>query len=171
MRTRHSGLVGVVWRMEARARSVLRRLESRDVVPLRPLFRLARQREFWRFVRFVLTGGVNFAFSYTVFLLAHLLGATPTLAVVIQWVLGVLFNFVTTSRIVFGTGDLRLLTRFVAVYVVQLGLNIVGLRALLALGLSAPVGQALIITLLAVVTFFALRRFVFATHLSEAAAD
>ena len=171
MKSRQSGLLSGVWRTEARARTLLRQLESRNVAPLRPLFRVARQREFWRFVRFVLTGGVNFAFSYTVFLVAHLLGATPTLAVVIQWVLGVLFNFVTTSRIVFGTGDLRLLARFVGVYVVQLGLNIVGLRALLAAGLSAPIGQALIITALAVVTFFALRRFVFAAHLGRPAED
>ncbi len=158
-------LFRIVRRAERIFARVLAALEHKNVPALRPWLRLARSREFWRFVRFIATGGVNFAFSYSVFLIVHFLGETPTTAVVISWLLGVLFNFFSTGRIVFGTGRLRLLPRFVGVYLVQLAANIVLLRALLLAGLSPPVAQALVITALAVVTFLALRRFVFAPHL------
>jgi len=158
-------LFRIVRRAERLFGAVLAALEHRDIAVLRPWLRLARSREFWRFVRFLATGGVNFAFSYTVFLLVHFLGGKPDAAVTVSWMLGVLFNFATTGRIVFGTGRVRLLPRFVGVYVVQLGANIVLLRVLLGAGLSAPVAQAVVVTGLAVATFFALRRFVFAPHL------
>ena len=158
-------LVPFVQRAEQAARAVLAALERRDVAALRPWLRLARSREFWRFVRFLITGGINFAFSYSVFLAAHFLGATPTAAVIVSWVLGVLFNFATTGRVVFGTGRLHLLPRFIGVYLVQLAANVALLRALLTTGLSAPVAQAIVVVGLAVLTFLALRRFVFAPHL------
>lgn len=163
---RRAGLLfGIVRRVEVIARAVLAALERLDWAILRPWLRLARNREFWRFVRFLAVGGVNFAFSYSVFLTVFFLGGGPIGAVVISWVLGVLFNFATTGRVVFGSGKLHLLPRFIGVYVVQLGVNIALLNALLSIGLSAPVAQALAIIVLAVVTFLALRRFVFAPHL------
>jgi len=158
-------LFRVVRRTERIFGAVLAWLEHKDVAALRPWVKLARSREFWRFVRFIATGGVNFAFSYSVFLTIHFLGGSPDLAVVGSWLLGVLFNFATTGRIVFGTGRVRLLPRFVAVYVVQLLANIALLRVLLGAGLSPPVAQALVVTALAVLTFLALRRFVFSPAL------
>lgn len=154
-------VVRLVRSAEALARILLGALDRRDLPALRPVLRLARNREFWRFVRFLATGGVNFAFSYTVFLIAHLLGASPTASVIVSWLLGVLFNFATTGRVVFGSGRIALLPRFIAVYVVQLGANIALLRALLTLDVPVPVAQALVVVGLAVATFFALRRFVF----------
>ena len=158
---RRKPLFRVVRQAEHLARRVLVALERRDVAMLRPWLKLARSREFWRFVRFLATGGVNFAFSYSVFIAVLLLGGAPTSAVVVSWVLGVLFNFATTGRVVFGTGRVQLLPRFIGVYLVQLAANIVLLRALIGLGVAAAVAQALVIGALAIATFFALRRFVF----------
>lgn len=158
-------LFQVVRRAERLFGSVLAWLEHRDLPALRPWLRLARSREFWRLVRFLATGGINFAFSYSVFLVIHFVGGSPDIAVVGSWVLGVLFNFLSTGRLVFGTGKLHLLPRFVAVYLVQLAANIMALRMLVGAGLSPPAAQVLVVVVLAVATFFALRRFVFAPHL------
>lgn len=160
-RGRRASVLPLVRRVERVARRVHHALERRNWRWLSPWLQVARNREFWRFVRFLATGGVNFAFSYSVFLLTHLLGATPTGSVVASWVLGVLFNFATTGRVVFGTGKLTLLPRFIAVYVVQLAANIVMIRTLIVAGLSVPLAQAIVVALLAVATFFALRRLVF----------
>jgi putative flippase GtrA len=74
-----------------------------------------------------------------------------------------MFNFVTTGRIVFNSGQVRLLPRFIGVYVIQLAANILLLRTLIDLGVSVLLAEALVIGVLAVLTFFALQRFVFAS--------
>lgn len=145
--------------------SALSALERLDVAWLRPWLRLARNREFWRFVRFLATGSLNFAFYYTLFTSLHLVGVEPIPAVISATVVAVLFNFCTTGRLVFGSGRLHLLPRFIGVYVVQCAANIGMLRVLMTAGLPVLVAEAMVIGLLAIATFFALRRFVFAPAL------
>jgi putative flippase GtrA len=158
-------LFRVVRRVERLFGAVLAGLERRDIAALRPWLRLARSREFWRFVRFLATGGLNFAFYYTLFTALHLFGVRPIPAVIGATVVAVLFNFVTTGRLVFGSGRLHLLPRFIGVYVVQLAANIVLLRLLMRLGVPVLAAEALVIFALALATFFALRRFVFSPDL------
>jgi putative flippase GtrA len=81
--------------------------------------------------------------------------------VLIATVVAVLFNFCTTGQIVFRNRRAWLLPRFIAVYVVQTILNIGSLRALIAIGVPVLIAEAVVIGVLAVLTFFALKRFVF----------
>jgi putative flippase GtrA len=150
---------------EKQVRRLLDALDRLDYAWLRPWLRLARNREFWRFVRFLAIGSVNFLFYYTIFTILHLLHVEPVTAVICATVVGVLFNFCTTGRFVFGSGRLYLLPRFIAVYVVQCIANIAMLRMLISLDVPVLAAEALVIGLLAVVTYFALRRFVFSPAL------
>ena len=60
---------------------------------------------FWkvRFFRFLLIGAVNTIFGYGVYALLIFLRCDYKIAALAGTVLGVLFNFLTTGRIVFGT--------------------------------------------------------------------
>ncbi|HET9651933.1 MAG TPA: GtrA family protein, partial [Usitatibacter sp.] len=55
----------------------------------------------WQFVRFLIVGGVNTLFGYAVFAGLVLAGMPPMPALVLTYVVGVLFNFFTTRRFVF----------------------------------------------------------------------
>ena len=154
-------IVRLVRTFERAAFTLLRSLERLDHAWLNPLLRLVRNHGFWQFVRFLAVGSLNFAFYYTLFASLHLLGVRPTQAVVIATVIAVLFNFGTTGRIVFGNRRARLLPRFVSVYVIQTLLNITSLQLLISAGVPVLIAEALVIGVLAVLTFFALKRFVF----------
>ncbi|HEX8534124.1 MAG TPA: GtrA family protein [Allosphingosinicella sp.] len=117
--------------------------------------------ELRRFVRFLFVGGLNTLVGYAIFAALILIGLSVTAAVIVGTVLGVLFNFVSTGRIVFGSKAGRLLPRFIAVYVVQMGLSIAALHALERAGIEPLIAGALVLPLLAVFTYFAMRRFVF----------
>ena len=122
---------------------------------------VVRHRELQRFALFLGVGSVNFGFYYSVFAGLHILGVSPSAAVVIATIIGVLFNFCTTGRVVFRSGDVRVLPRFIGVYVVQCCLNIAFLRLLIMIGIPVLVAEAIVVGGLAVFTFLALRRWVF----------
>jgi putative flippase GtrA len=136
-------------------------LERLDHPWLSPVLRFARRHGLWQFVRFLTVGGLNFLFYYTLFTAFHLLSVPPTQAVIIATIIAVMFNFCTTGQLVFGNRRAQLLPRFVGVYVVQAILNIQLLRMLMAAGVPVLIAEALVIGVLAVLTFVALRRFVF----------
>lgn len=69
-----------------------------------------------RFIRFLLVGGLNTAFGYTVFAICILIGIPYPLAALVSTVLGVLFNFKSYGTLIFASHDNRLIFRFIAVY-------------------------------------------------------
>jgi putative flippase GtrA len=157
----------LIWTLERAAATILQTLERLDSPWLNPLLRLIRKHGFWQFVRFLAVGSLNFVFYYTIFATLHFLGMTPTQSVVIATVIAVLFNFLTTGRMVFGNRRARLLPRFISVYVVQTLLNIGSLRLLVAAGVPVLIAEALVIGVLAILTFFALKHLVF-SHVPHA---
>ena len=114
-----------------------------------------------RLVRFLFVGGLNALFGYSMFALGLLIGLSPELALLAATVLGILFNFVTTGRLVFGTANRQLLPRFVLVYGLVYGLNAAVLRVLILTGLSPFLAQAVLVPASAVVTFLLMKTFVF----------
>ena len=69
-----------------------------------------------RFVRFLVVGGINTVFGYSVFAVLILLKVAYPIAAFLSTVLGVLFNFKSYGRLVFGSHDNRLIFRFFGVY-------------------------------------------------------
>lgn len=75
-------------------------------------------------IKFILVGILNTAFGYSLFALFIYLGLYYPLAVLFSTILGVLFNFKTIGKLVFGSSDNGLIFRFALVYVITYLLNI-----------------------------------------------
>lgn len=110
------------------------------------------------FVKFLLVGGLNTLFGYLVFSLGILLGAGSALALALTFVLGVVFNFHSTGRLVFRSRDPRKFVVFAAVYTGLYLVNLVSLRALRTAGLAPLASQAILVLPMALLSFFSLAR-------------
>ncbi len=125
---------------------------------LAPLTAAAERR---RFVVYLAVGGLNTAVGYGIFAAFILLGAGLTIAAIGTTVLGIAFNFGSIGRIVFGSGKMRALPRFLGVYALQCAGNIALLRLGAAAGVPLLIAELFIIPVLAVAAFLLMRRFVF----------
>ncbi|MDE2596948.1 MAG: GtrA family protein [Sphingomonadales bacterium] len=119
------------------------------------------RRELLRFGLFLAAGAVNTLFGFAVFAALIALGTGNDLAVVLSTVAGVLFNFQTYGKVFSAQGFSRL-PHFVGTYAAILAANILTLRALTAAGCNAYLGQALVVTVIAPLSFLVMRRWVFA---------
>jgi len=119
-----------------------------------------------RFLRFLVIGGVNAAFGFGVYALMLALGLHFTAAAAVSTVLGILFNFVTTGRLVFGSSSARALPRFVGVYAVLYLLNVAGIALLTLIGTSDLMAGFLMLPVAAIVGYLLNARFVFGSSQS-----
>lgn len=122
-----------------------------------------------RFVRFLLVGAMNTLFGYAVFCAALAVTGRSVLSLAVSWIIGAMFNFRTTGRLVFGSTDLRLVTRFVSVYVAVFSINAASLRALESTGLASALAAAILTPFMAVLSYLAMRDFVFSDQKDRAA--
>ena len=113
------------------------------------------------FIRFLMVGIVNTLFGYSLFVVLIYVGLHYTIAVFLGTVLGVLFNFKTTGKLVFKSQDNRLLWKFFGVYTVVYVLNILGLYCLDKISIDAYRAGAILILPMALVSFWLNKRFVF----------
>ena len=81
-----------------------------------------------RFIRFLLVAALNTVFGYSLFAGLILLGVHYSLAAAIGTVIGILFNFQTTGRLVFGRRDFSLILKFFAVYGISYAVGVSLLR-------------------------------------------
>jgi putative flippase GtrA len=116
---------------------------------------------------FVLVGVLNTAFGYATFAVLLLAGLHYALAAALATILGILFNFQTTGRLVFGSSDPSLIFRFVAVYGVVYVLNVGALRLLQDTPVPVLAAQALLLPLMAGISFFLNQRFVFVREVAR----
>jgi len=119
------------------------------------------------FIRFLLVGVLNTAFSYLLYASLILIGLKYLLAFSISYVAGVLFNFQTIGKLVFKNKNNKLLFRFVGVYVVIYLLNAEGLRIADALNINIEyktkmlIASAILVVPMAMVSFVLNKLFVF----------
>jgi putative flippase GtrA len=114
-----------------------------------------------RFIRFLLVGGLNTAFGYGVFALLYLVGLHYAVAGFFSTVLGVLFNFFSTGRLVFGNREVALLPRYVLVYATTYVLGTLLLRVAELLKIPILAASAVLLLPMSVVAFLLQRRLVF----------
>lgn len=108
----------------------------------------------WRFVKFLFVGVLNTAFGFAAYaVLLRLFGLPWQWALALSYVLGVLWNFGTHGRIVFGTRGFGRLPVYILAYVAIFLLNKWLLRMLIASGLSDLWAQALLVLPMATVAF------------------
>lgn len=121
----------------------------------------ARIRPNSRFLKFLLVGGVNTAFGYSVFVFSLWLGMHYAVAAAVATVLGVLFNFKSTGRLVFQNKGNHLLPKFISVYVVVYVVNVLGLAVLLRFGITEWLGGLILILPSAMLSYVLNSRYVF----------
>jgi putative flippase GtrA len=114
-----------------------------------------------RFGRFLVVGAVNSAVGYGLFACFILLGLVPEAALLLATIFGVIFNFLTTGHFVFADRDRSRLLRFIAVYAAVYLFNALALRGLTLLAVPPLLAQLVLLPTAAVMTFVALRSFVF----------
>ena len=114
-----------------------------------------------RFGRFLVVGALNSVVGYGLFAGFLFVGFAPEVALLLSTILGVIFNFVTTGHFVFGNRARSRILRFIAVYGMVYLLNALSLRGLTSLAVPPLLAQLFLLPIAAVVTFVALRSFVF----------
>jgi len=112
-------------------------------------------------LRFAAVGVLNTAFGYGVYALMLSIGLSYAAASAVGTVVGVLFNFKTTGALVFGSRDNGLIFRFVAVYVVVYGVNLLGLWLLDQGGVDAYTAGLLTLLPAAILAYVLNKVFVF----------
>lgn len=124
---------------------------------------------FWRlrFARFLVVGLANTLFGYSVFYLLLRPGLAPTVALALATIVGALFNFLTTGRVVFENSDASRLWRFVGVYGVVYVFNATLLEGFIRLGLGAALAQALLLAPCVALSYLLNRAFVFSASPRE----
>ena len=112
-------------------------------------------------VKFLLVGGLNTLFGYAVFAVLISTGLHYTIAVFIGTIIGVLFNFKTTGKLVFDSHDNTLIWKFFAVYGIIYLLNIIGLYFFKKISVDLYLAGAILILPMALVSYGLNKRFVF----------
>ena len=116
-----------------------------------------------KFARFMVVGLLNTAFSYFLFAILIKFEVAYPLAIGVATIMGIIFNFQTTGRIVFGNAESSKMRRFTLVYAGIYCLNILGVALLLLLEFNIYLANAVIIVPLALLTYSLQQKFVFQT--------
>ncbi|MBQ4647387.1 MAG: GtrA family protein [Candidatus Gastranaerophilales bacterium] len=113
-----------------------------------------------KFLKFLFVGFLNTAFSYFIYALFITFGFVANLALFLQYLIGVLWNFKTTGTIVFQNKNNKLIFKFVASYIVTFLINSVLLKMLIKY-VNEYLAQALLILPVAMLSFLILKYWVF----------
>jgi putative flippase GtrA len=114
-----------------------------------------------RIVRFLVVGGINTLFGYLVFSFFIILRIHYSIASLFATILGVLFNFFTTGRIVFNNKDSKLLIKFFGVYGFTYLINLLFLKIFDTYQVNMLIAGAILVLPIAVLSFFLNKSFVF----------
>ena len=112
-------------------------------------------------LRFLFTGVINTFFGYAVYLIGLLFDLLPEVALAIATVVGAVFNYFTTSRLVFKHSKADRFPRFLLGYVVIYLVNAAFLRTLIYSGVDPSWAQLIALPLIAAFSFVIFRLFVF----------
>lgn len=120
-----------------------------------------------RFIRFILVGCLNTAFGVGVYCLCIFVGFPYFIATLVSNVLGVLWNFKTTGKLVFENGDNKLIFRFIACYLLVYLINTGVVKLLLIAGLNSYWAGILATPIVALCSYSLLKNFVFNENKNE----
>jgi len=114
-----------------------------------------------RFFRFLFVGGINTLFGYFVFSVLILLQVHYSIASLLATILGVLFNYFTTGRIVFNNSDSKLLFKFFGVYGITYLINLLFLKIFDSCHVNMLIAGAILVFPSAILSYFLNKTFVF----------
>jgi len=118
---------------------------------------------FWQneVIRFLFIGGLNTLFGYSAYFLLIYLGIDYKWSILLATILGALFNFFTTGRMVFKSFDNRLIYRFLILYGLIYCINVFIVRELRQHEINDYLAQAIALPLLVVVSYLLNKKLVF----------
>lgn len=114
---------------------------------------LTRPTTLARFIRFLAVGVVNTGFGYAVYAALIFLGLAPQPALALAFAIGILWNYMTHARLVFGTAGLRKILPYAGAYAAIYAINAVALGRALRAGLSPLLAQGLLVLPMACLSF------------------
>jgi putative flippase GtrA len=114
-----------------------------------------------RFIKFLFVGFINTVFGYGVFALLLFLGLHYALASLFGTILGVIFNFFTTGRLVFQNTDNLLIFKFIGVYAIVYLINLLLLAIIDYFNYNLYIGGFIILLPVAFLAFQLNQTFVF----------
>ncbi len=114
-----------------------------------------------QFLRFLIVGGINTLFGYSVFALLLYLNLHYALASFISTCVGILFNFNTIGRFVFQKNEQTRLIKFLLVYAIVYLLQIGLLKLMTVLTINLYLGSLFILLPLASLAYWLNKKFVF----------
>lgn len=114
-----------------------------------------------QFIRFLIAGGVNTIFGFSVYSACIVYGMALWLALLAGMLSGTVFNFFTTGGYVFRELSISRFPRFVVCYLSVYGINFM-LMELISKWISSKIlSQAMLTLPLALLSYFLMARFVF----------
>jgi len=113
-----------------------------------------------KFFKFLFVGFLNTAFSYFLYALFVTIGLSANVALLFQYIFGVLWNFKTTGTIVFQNKNNKLIFKFIASYIFTFLINSILLKILIQ-HINDYLAQAILILPVAMLSFIILKNWVF----------
>lgn len=115
-----------------------------------------------QFIKFILVGGLNTLFGYSILALLTLLNFHYAITTFIATVLGILFNFKTTGYIVFKKNNNKLIFKFLLAYGIIYLLSLGFIKTFIFFGFdNLYCIYALLLIPNALLSFFLMKKFVF----------
>ena len=113
--------------------------------------------------KYLLVGGVNTVFGYSVFAILLFFGLHYSLAVLVGTILGVLFNFQSYGRLVFKNHSWYFLSRYITVYILIYFVNLILLLMFDLLVSNLYISGLMVIPFIAYLGYFLNKRYVWKT--------
>jgi len=117
----------------------------------------------FQFMKFLAVGLLNTAFGYALYALFVLGSLLPEIALALATIIGAIFNYVTTGRIVFAERSARKIPLFLLTYASIYVVNAASLRILISQELSPFLAQAILLPFVTVISFLTFRHLIFRT--------
>lgn len=114
-----------------------------------------------RFIKFLAVGGLNTIFGYSVYSLLLYIGLHYSLAVLLGTILGVMFNFQTTGKLVFNNKKNILIFKFAGVYCILYFINTTFLYIFNSFKFNMYFAGAIMILPMALMSFTLIKKLVF----------
>lgn len=127
------------------------------------MFRFVRELFQKPFIRFLFAGGVNTAFSYCSFALIMFLTQNKELAVTLNLLVAVAFNYFNSSKFVFKKrSNFKDIVKFYIVYFITYPINLLHLRVTVDIwGWNVYLSQFVTLMYMPFISFFLQRKLIF----------
>ena len=113
--------------------------------------------------KYLIVGGVNTVFGYSIFAILIFFGFHYSLAVLIATILGVLFNFQSYGRLVFKNYSWYFLPRYITGYIIIYFVNLILLLMFDLLVSNLYISGLMVIPFIAYLGYFLNKRYVWKT--------